>query len=1006
MCVKKGGIFAAILTAFIFLNIAFLTAEENLLQQSQKEKVSLLQIDKLIKNEEYSQALQKCADYIEQNPENFDLVKSRIDKIMSIRRRYNFVEGRLIDLANNEPGEAEKNYQMVLELEKIEKNPSVVHGTIRNEIKNLSQFKACQARFNEIIEAAIKDLENEKYTLAMQEFKNKDGGKQNAFEIYRDDFYAERTAREAALAESAVEEISSSLDSFGLMQKNFNTCLENFYSACDRGITQDISSAYKTLEEQFDLLVQIRKKITDSADRLNSLFNQLDSNGEMTDASYLPFVCTFVSGLKNDVRSGITGVIDSQYVSTANKVNEKLALLCSKKSSAFSKVLSMSDKNKLSDYEKAIFIADSASKLYDKAEFKISDTNKIFTLQNRILTAKNYTARAFIVLDYASKIDTQINSLSSMTLPLDFKSAVRNKNDTYAQKLLDFTDSFMENRKNICLEANVHSFTSEENPYLVRDSFEAAQTLCRNYEVLCDENLSAVWKKIADFYSKGSDDILTENKSSYEKISLYLPETTSTDMEEKINFQYPNKVLNEIGPLKKQTADDIKSISFCKEKLDEAKNYKNLFEEDYERIEQIISQLKTLTVSISALENKAKNQQKIAKLLRQEAEVKFNEAKQFLSKNNFNAARNALQTARDKYNQSLDAQDDKELRLNSDKNLSELGNKINTTENEYVVRDVRNFKNQAKTAYYNGNFEEADNLLSRAEQRWAITNVEKDEEIESLKALVNTALSMKTGRVIPPSAPLYPEMSQILSLANQYYSKGQKLKNQGKDEEGNKILNQAKQKLNELKLVYPLNQEASILTLKIDQLLDRKAFNLMFSEKIEAAKVNCKSKDNSIKQQAYSDLLDLSQINPDYPGLKDFIYNTEIELGLRQKPVDNSALVKAQSLANEAKRILNSAGRDSAKLQQARQKALEAYRLNPNNSDALAVMDQVALKTGGKAAVVISAEDEKLYQSAIRELQRNNIIAANTIVQQLWSKASNRNAAKIIELKKKVEALL
>ena len=180
----------------------------------------------------------------------------------------------------------------------------------------------------------------------------------------------------------------------------------------------------------------------------------------------------------------------------------------------------------------------------------------------------------------------------------------------------------------------------------------------------------------------------------------------------------------------------------------------------------------------------------------------------------------------------------------------------------------------------------------------------------------------------------------------------------------------------------------------------------MFSEKVEAAKVNCKSKDNSIKQQAYSDLLDLSQINPDYPGLKDFIYNTEIELGLRQKPVDNSALVKAQSLANEAKRILNSAGRDSAKLQQARQKALEAYRLNPNNSDALAVMDQVALKTGGKAAVVISAEDEKLYQSAIRELQRNNIIAANTIVQQLWSKASNRNAAKIIELKKKVEALL
>ena len=79
---------------------------------------------------------------------------------------------------------------------------------------------------------------------------------------------------------------------------------------------------------------------------------------------------------------------------------------------------------------------------------------------------------------------------------------------------------------------------------------------------------------------------------------------------------------------------------------------------------------------------------------------------------------------------------------------------------------------------------------------------------------------MKTGRVIPPTAPLYPEMSQMLSIAHQYFDSGSAKIKKGQKAEGVELLEQAKKKLQEVQLVYPLNQEASLLTLRIDQLID------------------------------------------------------------------------------------------------------------------------------------------------------------------------------------------
>ncbi|MBQ9625941.1 MAG: hypothetical protein IJR40_02075, partial [Treponema sp.] len=308
----------------------------------------------------------------------------------------------------------------------------------------------------------------------------------------------------------------------------------------------------------------------------------------------------------------------------------------------------------------------------------------------------------------------------------------------------------------------------------------------------------------------------------------------------------------------------------------------------------------------------------------------------------------------------------------------------------------------AKNDYYAGNFESAENLLNRAESRWAVTNVEEDEEIKNLKLLVQNALSMKTGREIKPTAPLYPEMSQILSNAHQFFDQGEALIKAGKREEALAILADAKKKLQELQMVYPLNQEAALLTLRIDELTDPAQFNETFARRVQSARQAVKVP--ATQQQGYSDLLDLAEIRPNYPGLKKTIYDVEVELGIRQKPVDQTALRRSNSLTQEAQRLYSGARGNEELLRQALSRLDQAIALNPNNDGAIMLKDRIQIAVGGKAAVVLSSADEASYNQAIQELRNNNVVGAYTIVERLLQTPANRRSSKILDLQKQVQA--
>src|SRR5574344_2130920 len=305
------------------------------------QSVTLSKIDQLIKQTKYSEALALIAEYIKLYPDNFDAAKTRIDRIMATRHNYNAVENDLIDLAANSPSEADKNYQMVLKLEKIEQQPSVIHETIREEIKNLTQFKACQQRFNEIINAAIADVNNKQYAAAAEEFRKAENGKQSAFEVYQEDFIAQNNPRSITQpVDKALAQIDTAITEYGTVQTEVQNAYAAFVAAVKNHRYTEAQTALGTVQASFTKLAQIRNNAAEAGWQLENIFASLKKkNPDLTDASYLPFASRFIIGLEKDSRSGILGAMDTQWNELVSSMKDIVYQTSFSDSETFAKTL-------------------------------------------------------------------------------------------------------------------------------------------------------------------------------------------------------------------------------------------------------------------------------------------------------------------------------------------------------------------------------------------------------------------------------------------------------------------------------------------------------------------------------------------------------------------------------------------------------------------------------------------------------------------------------------------
>ena len=305
---------------------------------------------------------------------------------------------------------------------------------------------------------------------------------------------------------------------------------------------------------------------------------------------------------------------------------------------------------------------------------------------------------------------------------------------------------------------------------------------------------------------------------------------------------------------------------------------------------------------------------------------RLDEAKARLRQNRFTEARDRLQEARESFRLSLSFNEDPEIRAFSDREILALSDEIIRLQTALVIETVRNNLNKARDLYVREQFGDAESLLINSQTMWKTVNAEDNEEVQYWLNLVQTALSIRSGRVIAETDPLFSEMTQVINLARNDYITARKLAEEGRNEQAIGYLQSAEEKLLYVSIPFPMNQEASVLSLEILKIRDAENFDRVFRDKFNLAKERI----NINPTESYIVLKDLAEINPDYPGIKKAIYDTEIKLGMRTPPPDPAKIREAESLYGKAYDIVSSNVRSNYPT------ALEylnrAFKLNPDNS--------------------------------------------------------------------------
>lgn len=1003
------------------------------------EDLSLFEIDRLIRKTEYDEALKQLNTYIENNPENFDNAQIRIRRIMLARKEYSRLAEKLIDLILNDPNNNKEIYEITAQLEKFEKHPSDKNLQFIADLKKSAEFNYFRSLFLEIQTESAKLTEEGKYVQAIAKV-------QEGFWLYKDNFYEkwENNPELLEQVDSILAVLSQQIALYS--EKNF---LNNASSVADKFVDlvnadkyEEAAAACAVLNRDLNNYITVRNELMNCGVQMQNLFEEIKLVDEdSSDASFLPFMFRFIFGSDAVENSGIAGAVNAQWNVYMTKMNNAVLAQLNNRYNNF---LSAPDDTNYSPLE------------------KYADLERNLLAVNTLLVAghdddiRNLYVKYDVCADYVKnlggetvricKISEKIkqeNSVQQQILSNLANQTGQNREDTI--KTLFDSNAKIGNFVGVKTQQELSSFEWTQNynsagysdwlalsdyyTSTLNDIFESsskmldgswrtlsqyykdsADSLCKNIQT-CNENTH---KYFTGFYVKISSPVHSEIMRDAEKGFAYV-NTFETD--ENLNFgvyySYPDVSL-ELSNLTQQKIEQY---------INEITNYQNILQENYtsheqwtvdENITQIVMSVndyleddktklgKFRQNSITYGEN-ARAQIIAAQLAQNEADIRFAEAEAALHRDNFELARKKLQDAASKFDEALKNQDDAALRSSCDEKLFGLGERITKGENEIVVKEVRQLKNKAKDAYLNGRFDDAEKYLTEAKTRWAVTNATEDGEIVNLMNFVNTAISMKTGREILPAAPQYPEMSQLLNIANQYYESGSEKIKKGDKDAGNADLDLALQNIQKVQYTYPLNRDASLLTLKINKQRDPQKFNDELSQKIELAKMMCQRKDS--QQEGYANLLDYYDIEPNYRGLKDLIYQVEIDIGIRQKPVDNSGQKRADKLFAEAQKMFKNAGNDAAKLEAALAKVDEAIMLRDTDA-AQALKDQITIKIGGSTSVTLSTDDERLYRSAIAKLQANDIFGANIIVQQLLKNPRNANSQQIKDLKSKVDARL
>ncbi|MBO4320124.1 MAG: hypothetical protein J5857_06615, partial [Treponema sp.] len=880
--------------------------------------------------------------------------------------------------------------------------------------------------FNQVISSAKSKASSGQFTQAAKIFIQEKSGVR-PLEFQYDTFLKEgHSDSVVSQVQNIKSDIQESINEYLSYQDKLDSYKKNINSTLNSKNPDLILTEYKKIEPVLKSLVKTRNKVYSSGLQSQSLFNEARKKGIIQDASYLSYLSKFILGNGKDEYTGMIGVMDLQLLQTVEAHIKPLYSLeqdfVKKLSAQFQEisppsypVLPEAIKSRCLQIEQIFTVMNSLIETDDAR----TGENKAFIQDNEYLTS---IKALFYIYDRTLKLVDLTEK--SVNLVYEIEDFIDKSVADIAQDLRDKKDDIsvtFVNQSNTLLKYGNSALDLEKEKWIDEvkkissnsqkwnDFISVYVNSCSSLNKYCSAKSLNALKMAGERLVDAAKNMYAEDTEKFQVLQNLIPNDSNPNAQ-----QYPTKLIAGTKTFRQSISLDVNTLKSASEILNAGNaSFKSTIQSLQKRINDSINSIDKLNNETTLLAEKARAQQREALQAQNQIDLYYNRAISAYNAGNYKTARQNLDRANTLYDASISSLSrDAGIKEEVYSKLTKLKQNIAEKQKPLLVQEIRVYKTNAKNAYYAGNFDEASIQLAEAEKtrenwgKFMDVELDEDEELNRLNNLVNTALAIKSGKELNPNDALYPEMSQILSISNQYYTQAQSLLDEGNKEEATVYLNKAKDKLNELKIIYPRNQQANLLSMRIDQILDIKQFNEAFKTRFEELKlVNYSLRDTSA-QIAYSDLQDLYELEPDYPGLKSFMSQTEINLGLRQKPIDNSSIEEAQALAEQAYTQLSEAERDTIKLESARNLANRALVLNPNNDLAISVLDEVALRTGTTAAVILSRRDEEKYQQAITYLQNGNVVAANSNLQELLQTPANRRSAKVQKLQSRIQGML
>jgi len=967
----------------------------------------LAKADALIGKREYDEATLILSDYARRRPEKFEQVQQRLRKISKLRDEFNRTAGELIDTLLNEPNNSEKIRSLTGRLNVIENEASPLMANFVSRTQEVAQFNLNRNQLREILERGREQLKRGDCIAAIQTYLS-------GMNIMSDEFFAAGYGAEIereVLREK--ERVASTTASFQQTSEPMGTIAAELTRAINTGELAGVNGVIGRLMPAADRFIALKQNLYTSIDVFNRLLTEIRRiDPEMGDRNHLAFVSTLISGPSEGANEGILGAFETYW---QNSVGSSVSAITSNIEKIYlSSLAAFKEKNYSAiagTQGRITAYVDLTPQFFEKhTQFNRGGRPQTLRLYGNTVMNEDIPAYLNIrALLEANNFLTQAANIAT-SQNIDRSSLARWQegriNAAEAQRNEQQTRNAITGMQRALEELNTRAgrTNTEMNAYhsvaRITETIGAIESFRSSLAV--EEQQSAV-----RFYTVANHNLQESLKARREELErgrgFLNGQSRVNNYGATVLYRYPTEALGTLTTMLSAAAADIQNGNSV---LQQFRNEPQTVTSNSEisslssNYQNAVNELNALRTQGLALAETARSQSSLAETHRQEGERLLREAQNAYQNRNYETARTRLQQASERITSSLEIQESVSLRQSWDTQIVNLGQAIASAENEAIITEVRNLVNNARNSYFSGSFQQAEDSLTRARTRWRVTNADENEEVMYWLGMVRSAMSANSGRVIPPTAPLYAEMSQLLSQAQRNYEEGVRFINAGRRTDGIAKFDEARKLTGEVRLIFPVNQEAGILELRMEQFTDPTAFNASFEQRLRTAIAGTQRR----SMESFADLQNLAEINPRYPNIRAILTQAEIDMGLRPPPPNPANIARSRELTASANRILE--GNISTQYEVAMAQIDQAISLNPDNAEAARVKDRLLNRMSVPGSIVLSREDEEDYQRALRELQSGNNLVAFALVERLMQNPRNRNITKLIELQRRIQSVL